>query len=545
VQLVWFILLIGGLITVHELGHFVAARLLDVKVLKVGIGFGPALWTARRGDTEWALCWIPLGGYVRLLGEDGPVAVEDRPRAFSHRSPWQRLVVILAGPAANLLFPIFLFVHLYAGTAQVLSPTIGAVFAGQPAAEADLRPGDRVTLVDGEPVATWEELNDRVLRSAGRELRLTVERSGVEHPLERIVTPREHLRTDAFGARERIGLIGVAPHFRMPQVGVEPGSAAERAGLRSFDVITSVQGRPISSAEELEPLLYDRGRSGSMLLVTFDRPGPAAFGFAALALLSPATAQIIPDAPTRPGHYDFGLRPADPYIHEVEPGSPASAIGLAPGDSLTLLDGAPVAAWEMFAQALEERPLDEHVVAWRDSAGAAREARFHLQPRRALDEYHAESTLYVFGASGARAIEPVPAVTLRPHLWAAFGKAVERALSVTAMLVRVLGLTVMGRMPSTALGGPLLVYQVAGVAAQHGAEQFLVMAALISLNLALLNLLPVPLLDGGQATLVILEAVRRRPVSARTRERATYVGVALLAALLLLASRNDLRNFLQ
>src|SRR5439155_9912878 len=156
VSLVWFILLIGGLITVHELGHFVAARLLDIKVLKVSIGLGPALWSARRGDTEYALSWMPLGGYVRLSGEDGPVQPAERARAFSHRPAWQRLVVILAGPAANLIFPVLLFAHLYAQKGSALSPTIGAVFAGQPAAEADLRPGDRITAVDGETVQTWD-----------------------------------------------------------------------------------------------------------------------------------------------------------------------------------------------------------------------------------------------------------------------------------------------------------------------------------------------------------------------------------------------------
>jgi regulator of sigma E protease len=125
-------------------------------------------------------------------------------------------------------------------------------------------------------------------------------------------------------------------------------------------------------------------------------------------------------------------------------------------------------------------------------------------------------------------------------------KAVGRACWVTLTLVRVLGLTLAGKLPSTGFGGPLLIYQVAGVAAQHGAEQFLVMAALVSLNLGLLNLLPVPLLDGGQASLVVIEAIRRRPVSARMRERATYVGVALLALLLVLVSRNDLlRKFLK
>jgi regulator of sigma E protease len=538
--LVWFILLIGGLITVHELGHFLAARLLDIKVLKVSIGFGPALWSIKRRETEYAVSWVPLGGYVRLLGEDGPVEPAERPRAFSHRPAWQRLVVILAGPAANLVFPIFLFAHLNARSTTATSPTVGAVFAGQPAAEADLRPGDRITAVDGEAVQTWEEMNEHLLRSAGRELKLTVERPGVERPLVRVVTPREHLRTDLFGERERVGLIGVAPHFRLPQVGIEPGSAADRAGLATFDIILSVQGRPVESAADLEPLFFDRARSGSMLLVTYLRPRASPLGFAAVALLEPRSAQIVPEAPIRPGHYDFGLRPADLYLHDVEPGSPAARAGLEPGDVLTSLDGAPLPAWEMFSQALEERPLDEHVVTWKTRSGEPREAHIRLEPRRTLDEYQAESTLYVFGATGARAIEPVPRVGVQTHLVAAVGKAVGRAVMVTLTLVRVLGLTLLGKLPSTGFGGPILIYQVAGVAAEHGAEQFLVMAALVSINLALLNLLPVPLLDGGQALLVAIEAVRRRPVSQRARQRATYVGVALLAFLLLLVSRNDL-----
>jgi regulator of sigma E protease len=544
--LVWFILLIGGLITVHELGHFLAARLLDIKVLKVSIGFGPALFSTRRGDTEYTIGWVPLGGYVRLLGEDGPVQPEERPRAFSHRPAWQRLVVILAGPMANLVFPIFLFAHLYARQANALSPTIGAVFAGQPAAGADLRPGDRVVEVDGDSVQTWEDLNDRVLHSPAKELKLTIERPGIDKPLTRVVTPREHLRTDAFGAREKVGLIGVAPHFRLPQVGIEPNSPAERAGLKSFDIIISVQGRPVEGVADLEPLFFDRSRSGGMLLVTYERPIDSGFHFAAVARLEPRSAQIVPEAPKRPGHYDFGLRPADLYIHEVEPNSPAAKAGIQPGDSLVSLDGTPLGAWEMFAQALEERPEDDHLVAWRTRSGENRDAHIKLDPRRSIDEYQAESTMWVFGATGARAIEPVPQVSIQPHLAVAVMKAIGRAFSVTGTLVHVLGLTILGKLPSTALGGPILIYQVAGVAAQHGAEQFLVMAALVSLNLALLNLLPVPLLDGGQATLVIVEAVRRRPVSARTRERATIVGVALLAALLLLASRNDLlRNFLR
>ncbi len=294
-SLVWFIVLIGLLITVHELGHFAAARLLDIKVLKLSIGFGPKLASIKRGDTEYAVSLIPLGGYVRLLGEDRhePVPRGAEKHAFHLRAPWQRLVVILAGPLANLIFPLFIFAQLYARQGTARSATIGTVLAGQPAQGADLRVGDKVVAVDGQPVATWDELNRLVLAAPGRELRITVERAGSDKPLTKIVTPRVHLRADAFGVRERVGLIGVAPHFRLPQVGVlDEDTAAFRAGLRTFDILTSIQGRPVQNAADLEPVLNPH--SGGMLVVTYLRPQRAPLGFAEVARLEPGSAVIVP-----------------------------------------------------------------------------------------------------------------------------------------------------------------------------------------------------------------------------------------------------------
>lgn len=546
-SLVWFIVLVGVLITVHELGHLAAAKALDIRVLKLSIGFGPKLVSITRNGTEYAVSLVPLGGYVRLLGEDraDEVPVEERPRAFHLRPAWQRMIVILAGPAANLIFPVLIFAQLYAHVDSVRSATIGAVLPGQPAEGADLRAGDRVTEIDGEPVRTWDELNRRVLASPGRELRVTVERAGSDKALTKIVTPRVHLRTDAFGEHEQVGLLGIAPHFRLPQIGVlDEKSPAYEAGLRTFDVVTSIQGRPIQSGADLEPLVHPR--SGSMLVVTWLRMEPSSLGFAEVARLSPGSSVVVPRIET--GKYDAGVRRADLFIHTVEPGTPAASlggIGLRPGDVLVRLDATALSSWEAFQQQLEEHPEEEHTLAWRGSDGAEHQGRFQLSPRRELDEYQAEATSWVFGAAGARAITPVPDVKVETHFVGALGDAVGRAFGVTGTLVRVLGLTLAGRLPPTAIGGPILIYQVAGVAAQHGVEQFLVMAALVSLNLGLLNLLPVPLLDGGQATLVVLEAVRRRPVPARLRQRAAWVGVALLVFLLLLASRNDLLRHLR
>jgi hypothetical protein len=175
-----------------------------------------------------------------------------------------------------------------------------------------------------------------------------------------------------------------------------------------------------------------------MLVVTYLRPQlmTGALGFAPVARLEPGSAQLVP---ARFGNkYDAGLRPADLFIHSVEPGSPAAEIGVHPGDVLAALDGQPLTSWEMFAQALEERPDVEHVVRWHSSDGD-QQARFQLRPRRELDEYQTEATTWVFGAEGARATQPVPEVPVERHLIGAVVSAVGRALSVTGTLARALG----------------------------------------------------------------------------------------------------------
>ena len=544
--LVWFVVLVGVLITVHELGHLIAARLLGIQVLRFSLGFGPAMVSVRRRGTEYSLSAIPLGGYVRLLGEEGDedLVEAEKPRAFSLRPAWQRLLVILAGPAANLLFAVVVFTQLYAREATTRSATIGAVLAGQPAAEADLRPGDRVVAIDGDDVRSWDDLTRRISGSPGRELQITVQRAGEERLLTKVVTPRAHQQRDVFGGRVTVGLVGIAPHFRLPQIGViGADSAAAAAGLRTFDVITSIQGRPVHSTADLQPLVAPK--NGGMLLVTYLRPTNPPLGFAQVSVLEPGSAQLVPHSVQRPGKaagFDSGLGPADLFIHSVEPNTPAATvggIGLRAGDMLLGLDNAAVTSWELFTQTLEEHPEAEHQLRWLSTDGE-HQGSFHLVPRRHVDEYQAEWTRNVFGAEGAHAILPVPDVPSETNLVAAIGRGVGRAVSVVGTLARVVGLILVGKLPTTSIGGPLLIYQAAGVAAQHGVEHFMIMAALVSLNLGILNLLPVPLLDGGQATLVMVEAIRRRRVDERLRRQLRYVGVALLLMLLVLALRNDL-----
>ncbi|HEX2568278.1 MAG TPA: RIP metalloprotease RseP [Polyangia bacterium] len=561
-QLLWFILLISILITVHELGHYAVARLCDVRVLRMSLGFGPPLLRIVRGETEYVIAAIPLGGYVKLLGAESDESIPEaaRPRAFAYKPLWQRVLILLAGPIANLALPVVIYLNFYAGEERALSSTIGTVLAGQPAADV-LLPGDRVVAIDDHPVRYWDEVNLLVQASPGRDLRITFERPGESHTITKVLTPRAHERRDFFGEVTRIGLIGVMPHYQLAQIGVEETvsvrpdvrepSPATRAGLRTFDVITSVQGRPVETWSDLERALA-RNR-GEPLLVTYLRRQEPSLGWAALGRLEPGTAQLFPVRTTdgKTTRYDTGMRPGGLYIGHVEPGTPAATAGLRVGDVLVSLDGAPLQHWEMLEQAFESLRDRPFVLGWRSStsagpgtgAGELHSATLRLQPRTEQDEFHTESTLYVFGAAPSRALQPVPTLPIDGRL----GWAVRRALATTATtaftMLRILAHLAAGRLPISTVSGPLMIYHLAGVVAARGSDLFLGMLALISLNIGILNLLPVPLLDGGQLLLMAVEAARRRPLERRLRERATYLGLAMLGALMLVALRNDVMRF--
>src|SRR5579885_3268015 len=196
-----FAVALGVLVFVHEVGHFLVAKRVGVKVLRFSIGFGPILLARRRGETEYALSAMPLGGYVTMLEEE---AAAEPARAFSTQRPLRRAVIVFAGPAMNFLFALLAYALLFATVgAEVPStqPRVGGVAAGSPAERAGLQVGDRIVAIDGHPIATWDALSQGVLRSQGARLTLAVERDGRQFTLE--VTPE--LKTDRNLFGEEIG----------------------------------------------------------------------------------------------------------------------------------------------------------------------------------------------------------------------------------------------------------------------------------------------------------------------------------------------------
>ena len=346
--ILWAVLVLGVLIFVHELGHFLVAKRAGVSVLKFSLGFGPKIAGFTRGGTEYLLSAIPLGGYVKMLGEDPKEEVADLERSFSAKPIGWRSLIILAGPGSNFLLAIAIFWVVFMVGVPTLTTKVGEVMEGFPAREAGLLQGDRIVAIEGQPIEKWEELAKQIHQSPGRPVRLTVEREGQRFDVA--LAPKATKQKNLFGEEQEIGLLGIAP------------------------------------AEEF--------------------------------------------------------------------------------------------------------------------------------------------------------------LTERTNPITAFGRAVYKTYDLSILILITFGKLLQGVVPAKTIGGPLLVAQMAGEQARLGILKLLFFTALLSINLAILNLLPIPILDGGHLFFALIEAARGKPVSLKKREMAQQVGLVLLVALMIFAFYNDIFRLL-
>jgi regulator of sigma E protease len=440
-----FVVTLGVLITFHELGHYLVARLAGVKVLRFSIGFGRIIWSRRVGPdaTEWALSAVPLGGYVKMVDErEGDVAEADRARAFNRQSVWKRSAIVAAGPLANLLLAVLLF----AGTYLVGVPGQRAVLAAPPpesaAASAGLAQGDVVSAVDGSPVRSWQDLRWRLLHASGSEaVQVAIDRAGGVH------------------TERRLSLAGVSP-------------------------------------DDWE---------GNFL---------GALGF----------------------KLDLGA----PVVRDVVAGKPAETAGLRSGDAIVAIEGQPMRS-----------PAD---VAAATNASPAKSIRFSVRRNGAdidvaVVPEPTEQNGKRVGIAGMRlTIDPAAAadlaLTVRYGPGDALVQAAVRTWELSVFTVRMLGRIVTGGASLKNISGPLTMADYAGQSAQAGVLTFVGYLALISISLGVLNLLPVPLLDGGHLLYYLVEIFKGSPVSDRALEVGQRIGMAVLAMLMALALFNDLSRLL-
>jgi regulator of sigma E protease len=438
-----FIVALGVLIVFHEFGHYVIARLFGVKVLRFSIGFGRPLWRARRGrdQTEWVIAALPLGGYVKMLDEhEGPVAPEEAHRAFNRQSVWKRIAIVAAGPAANFLLAIAFYWALFVGGVQEAKPVVGTPDAGTVAEASGLARGETILKINGEPMASWQQVRWRLLQ-------LAVEKQAAR--LE-VIDPKQRLTWRTLD-------------------------------LSGFDL----------EGFDSDPL--------ARLGLRLDRPDVA------------------------------------PIIGKVVPGSVAEAGGLRPGDHVVSIDGGGIQVWEDVVKAVRRRP--GKIVRFGVMRGGS---RMEVQLRPETVQQNGER----FGRIGAAPqIDAesmkglVTTVSYAPA--AALSMALERTWETSVFSLRMLGKMVVGEVSWKNLSGPVTIADYAGQSAQLGIGAYVAFLALISISLGVLNLLPIPLLDGGHLLYYVVEIFKGSPVSERAMELGQRLGLTLLLFLMAFAIYND------
>ena len=528
-----FALVISVVVFFHELGHLLVGKAVGVKALKFSIGFGPKIFGFKRGETEYRVSLLPLGGYVKFAG-DNPyeeLAPEDRGRGFLEQPPWKKGLIAFAGPAANFVLAIVLYFVVFAAPHQELAAQVGYVKPQSPAAVAGLRYGDRVTAIEGQPIQGWSDLQEAIRAHAGQPLQLEIQRDG--KPLSLRIVPAEHLETNVIETVKH-GRIGISAVPRTAEVTVtSPDSPAGRAGLQTFDKVVKLDGQPIANYEQLAQRIAQRQDALAVDVlrpVPVDAPGGTLWRDEALHLTLAS--------PLKPG--DYGLEASDLTLFAVQPGSAAEEAGLKRGDRVLSVNGTTALSWgdevDGALKAAGTQPVEMTVR--RDGKTITTKVTQHLRKDR--DETGVMQDVPDLGA-----LPDLNSFTDAERIWVRYTipDAMRRAVLNTAGFVRAqaIGISriVTGHISSRAIGGPLMIADVARKAAESGWRDLVVTMGAISVVLGLMNLLPVPVLDGFHVLSAAIEAIRRRPLSLRFREVANVVGIALLLTLMLYAFRND------
>ena len=530
-----FVFLLSLLIFVHELGHFLVARACGVRVLKFSLGFGPPVGLGRhrltwtRGHTQYVVAWFPIGGFVKMLGEnldetDDPELAAHPEEALSNKPTWQKLAVVFAGPVMNLVFPVAVFMIILAIGVSRPTPVIGTVEPGSPAAVAGLQPGDAIERIGDEPLTWWGDFEDLVRARPGEALQVAYRRG--EQTLHTVLEVGERPSFDEFGTRVEVGWIGVG-HSRLDAVLGVPssGSAAARAGLHSGDRVEALAGQPVEDWESFSSayaaadapvaLRVVRGEGDAVETLTFEIPA-------------------LGDVER------VGIVPASVLIASVEPDSPAERGGLKKGDLILSVDGDPVWSFASFAEtvrASEGRTLE---IAF---ARGGELQRVPIAPE--LDTRDAglgiEETIYLVGIfANAQLLMGSVAIDRQVNPLIALPRAVGMTVELTHTFLRGFWKLITRKVSHKQVAGPVGIAVITANAFERGWETYLSIMVLISINLGILNLLPIPILDGGQAVIFSIEGVRRAPLSLRTREIFQQIGFTVLVLLMGLAFWNDL-----
>ncbi len=444
-QVLLFIIVLGPLIFFHELGHFLVARLFGVGVEKFSLGFGPRLFGKKIGRTDYRLSLIPLGGYVKMVGDepDAKLPTEDLPFSFTHKHVAKRSLIVFAGPFFNAVLAVIIFCSiLYFDGVESIVPVIRKIDANSPAEKAGLALNDRIAAINGKPVESWHDINDIFDESSGGPTQLDILRDRTSLKIE--LTPTKAYYTNVYGddiPYFEFGISGIPEALAIVGMVMEKMPAGI-AGMKTGDRILEIDGQPVTYWLEMQKLVT--GSDGKTMRFKVQRQDDV--------LELDITPELVKDRNLMglsSKNYRIGIQRYDPILDE---------------DKMTIN--------------------------------------------------------FTLGQSVARSFNVIGQVT------DAFFDFLKNAFR--------------GKVSRELVGGPIRIAQMAQQSAEMGMTQLFSFVAAISLQLAILNLLPIPVLDGGHLLFYFIEAIKRGPLSVRARETAQQIGLFLLLLLMVFVVYNDI-----
>ena len=479
-----FAAILGPLVALHEWGHYIVARLCGVKVLTYSIGFGPKLasWTSKKTGTNYRISALPLGGYVKMLDErEGEVAEAEKHLAFNNQHPLKKIAIVAAGPVMNFIIAIALFWVLFLVPSEQLNTRIGSILPDTPAAAVNLPKGDKIVAVDGHQVQTWEEVNYRLADRMG-------ETGTVAVSLETVNPKVQQSATDATAVN------ATADYRQASQV------EANKVAITKVEV-------PIENFMQGE-------QSGKDTLTS------------------------------------LGVMPWQPHIEPIvgqltEDGA-AIRQGMKVGDKIIAINKQPVDDWLVATRIIRDNPetLLTFTVLRKDEQGQSREIDLQIMPQGKKGNAGQH-----YGQIGA-GINPIEIVVPDDYKtmvsydpMTAIGKAFAKTGQLASMTLSSMGKMITGKVGLDNISGPITIAVISKQSFEISWEQVLANAGIISLSLAVLNLLPIPVLDGGHLLYYLIELIRGRPVSERMQIIGFNIGFLFLLGFMILAITNDFSRY--
>lgn len=548
--------LLGGVIAVHEFGHFIFAKWAGIRVDTFSIGFGPKLFARKWGETEYCLSLIPLGGFVKIYGQDPEELEKDEnpqpERAFVNKNLRQKLGVLIGGPLFNYILAILIFGLLAVAGVQKLPPIATRVIAESPAYLAGLRSGDYISAVQGTPTKTFEEVAEVVAQNPEKTLTFTVVREGKQQDLP-ITVQKEHALTP-YGEQSVAGVLeGMEPLGRESVL----ATTLEKHpwGFQSGDRVVQMEGSAIGSWEEMEKVLAKALESGQKTIqFSLQR------GSEKIDLQSPDLSKLIRDS--KKDVHAFldlaGIYNPELIILEVMKDSPAEKAGVLAGDLVITANGKRVKSFDHLRGSVQ---LAGETVAKKNGSnlvdgvytdslkleierkGERKTLVSAIKSTKGKDPLGETIVTYTIGIQSAgRPLFPSNLIlerTLNPFkaIWIGTSETVNH----TVMTVVGLKKLAFGEVSAKTVGGPIMIGKLAGdTLASRGWRDFLRVMAIISISLGVFNLIPIPILDGGHIVFAVVESIRGRPLSQQVQQTFLKVGLSLILVLMVFALYNDI-----